>query len=160
MMPFFIDCAVKSGMFMRENVKQGVFTMKNAIASFFSFKDLLYIDELFLAETDPAKHSALLDVAPPPLYWKGEKNLQLLDYVHFPPMDGPAFQGPLHSWKMVQYLFTAMFLALKVESLPAATQSQQWHQLELVCKAITAYQDYVVVVPQGCHHTFTVTSGQ
>src|SRR5260370_29053499 len=129
--------------------------MKNAITSFFSLKDLLYIYELFLVVTDPDEHSALIHVAPPSLYRVGEKEVQLLDYAHFPPMDTPAFQGPLCSQQLAQYLFTVMFLASKVASLPAAALNEQWCQFEFVCKAITAYQDYIVVVPQGCHHTFT-----
>ena len=112
-------------MFMRENGKQGIFSMKNAITSFFSLKDLLYIYELFLVVTDPDECSALVHVAPPPLYRVGEKEVQLLDYACFPPMGAPALQGPLCSQQLVQYLFTATFLASKVASLPAAALTEQ-----------------------------------
>ena len=135
-------------MFMRENAKQGIFSMKNAITSSFSLKDLLYINELFLAVTDPDEHSALIHVAPP-LYRAGEKEVQLLDYGCFPPMDAPALQGPLCSQLSVQYLFTVTFLASKVVLLPAAALAEQWHWFEFVCKAITAYQDYIVIVPHS-----------
>ena len=55
-------------MFLRENAKHVLFTTRNAIASFASIKDLLYIDEVFTEVTNKEECRGLLNLAPPPLY--------------------------------------------------------------------------------------------
>ena len=122
----FINHAVATGMFLRENAKHVLFTTRNAIASFASIKDLLYIDEVFTEVTNKEERRGLLNLVPPPLYMLGVREEHLLDYTAFPPMNAPALQGPLREHELSQFVFSPTFLALKLASLPSTSHTQQW----------------------------------
>ena len=98
--------------------------MRNAIASFASIKDLLYIDKVFTEVTNKEERRGLLNLAPPPLYAPGVREEHLLDYTVFPPMNTPALQGLLHEHELSQFVFSPTFPALKLASLPLSVRKQ------------------------------------
>ena len=150
----FMNQVIGSNLFMRENSRIGAYTTKSGLASFHAIKDLLYVDESFASAASPQEHQILLDMAPPPLH-QASKGVELLNYGEFPPLQAPPLQGPLRSRELTHYTFTMALLSTKVASLPETPHIRQWRRFELICRAITAYKDYVVALGQGAQYHFT-----
>src|SRR5260370_2718019 len=54
----------------------------------------------------------------------------------------------------IHYIFMMAFLSTKMASLPETSHMRQWHHFELICRAITAYKDYVMALGEGEQYYF------
>src|SRR5258708_22700606 len=144
---------INSNLFMRENSRIGAYTMKSGLVSFHAVKDLLYVNESFASAASPQECQILLDMAPPPLH-QASKSVELLNYREIPALQAPPLQGPLQSRELTHYTFTMALLSTKVASLPETPHIRQWCHFELICRAITAYKDYVMALCQGAQYHF------
>src|SRR5260370_42569622 len=76
----FILNVTSSGSFQEENIMKSQHTKRMGIASFYSTRDLLYIEQVYEHTSTPLEQQGLLNLAPEPLF-QVSKAEELLDSV-------------------------------------------------------------------------------
>src|SRR5260370_19608593 len=147
----FILNVTSSGLFQEGNVVKYQHTKRMGIASFYSIKDLLYIEQVYEHASTPLEQRELLNLAPEPLF-QVSKVEELLDYVHYLPLPPLPLQEQLHPCALTCYVFGILFLSDCVCDIPEASRSHQLHQFEFICRAISNYKEYNVVTAESHHH--------
>src|SRR5271154_4279301 len=90
----FVSNIVASGLFQSGNVVKSQYTKRTGLASFYSIKDLLYVEQVYERASSPLECRELLNVAPEPLFCVSKAE-ELLDYSRYPPLPPLPLQGPL-----------------------------------------------------------------
>src|SRR5260370_18041654 len=120
----FILNVTSSGLFQEGNVVKYQHTKRTGIASFYSIKDLLYIEQVYEHTSTPLEQRELLNLAPEPLF-QVSKVEELLDYVCYPPLPPLPLQEHLHPCMLTSYLFGISFLINCICDIPEASCSCQ-----------------------------------